>query len=87
MSANIRSVRLTKLGAGGGVLSVAFSHVLTDGQRCTQLLASLAAAARGEALPKDYRHDRSALWPEKLRANPAVAQCAPEAPLQAHATD
>ena len=71
--------RLTRLADGGGVLAVTFSHLLADGQRCVTLLSALAAACRGEALPQGLTHDRSALWPEKLAAHPAVARCADEA--------
>lgn len=78
-----RSVRLTRLKGGGGVLSVAFSHLLTDGQRCIGLLLNLAAATRGEALSHEHTHDRWCLWPEKLAANPAVSQCA--CPVPHHA--
>ena len=66
--------RLTRLGDGGGVLAVTFSHTLTDGQRCVTLLSALAAACRGEALPKGTTHDRSMLWPQALAAHPAVAR-------------
>lgn len=68
--------RLTRLADGGGVLAVTFSHLLSDGQRCVALLSALAAACRGEALPAGMTHDRSALWPDKLAAHPAVARCA-----------
>jgi hypothetical protein len=75
-----RSLRLTRLAGGGGVLAATFSHLLTDGQRCVALLRALAAAARGEALPEGLRHDRTALWPAQLETHPAIAQCVTNAP-------
>ena len=70
--APLLALRLTRLACGGGVLGVTFSHQLTDGQRCVNLLCQLAAACRGEPLPPPTDNGRARIWPDTFGTLPGI---------------
>ncbi len=60
-STSLLIARLTRFSDGSGVLGIALSHALVDGEGCSQLVDDWARLARGERLERVISHDRRAL--------------------------